>query len=179
MYRLNLQTFAVEEAKPVEGKKLVYLYRAIGEASKEAGTVMAFTTENTKTKSKDADTTITKDGAIRTPSATEIEISATSLLAKGDKMLARLEKAMDDNEIIEIWEANLEDPGSGGGDKFNGTYYQGYLTEFEISSNAEDYVEISTTFAINGTGATGEVTVSAAQQAIADYAFKDTAKTGA
>ena len=168
---INLQMFA---ATAVSGSKLVYLYRVLSQSSTTAGTVMAFTTENTKTKSKDADTTITKDGAIRTPSATEIEITATSMLAKGDKLIPELEKAMDEDEVIEIWEANLEEKGSGGEDKFKGRYYQGYLTEFEITSNAEDYVEVSTTFGINGTGVEGEVTVTKAQQEIANYVFKDT-----
>ena len=168
---INLQMFA---ATAVPGSKLVYLYRILSQSSTTTGTVMAFTTENTKTKSKDADTTITKDGAIRTPSATEIEITATSMLAKGDKLIPELEKAMDEDEVIEIWEANLEEKGSGGGDKFKGRYYQGYLTEFEITSNAEDYVEVSTTFGINGTGVEGEVTVTKAQQEIANYVFKDT-----
>ena len=173
--KMNLQLFG---ATAVSGRKLVYLYRILSKASTTAGVAMAFTTENTRTKSKDADTTITKDGAIRTPSASEVEITATSILAKGDKLIGELEAAMDKDEIIEIWEANLEEPGSDG-QKFKGRYYQGYLTEFEINSNAEDYVEVSTTFGINGTGAEGEVTVSKEQQEIAAYAFKDTAKTGA
>lgn len=176
MKKIDLQMFAVAEA--VSGRKLVYLYRVLSKAAEASGVAMAFTTENSRTKSKDADTTITKDGAIRTPSASEVEITATSILAKGDKLISELEAAMDKDEIIEIWEANLAEP-TLEGTKFKGKYFQGYLTEFEITSNAEDFVEISTTFGINGTGAAGEVTVTAEQQEIAAYAFKDTAKTGA
>ena len=40
-------------------------------------------------------------------------------------------------------------------------------------------VEVSLTFGANGTGKRGDVTVSAEQQEIANYVFKDTAKTGA
>ncbi len=58
-------------------------------------------------------------------------------------------------------------------------YFQGYLTELEKTSNAEDMVEVSLTFGINGSGARGNVTVSAEQQEIASYVFKDTKKTGA
>lgn len=176
MKKIDLQMFAVAEA--VSGRKLVYLYRVLSKAAEASGVAMAFTTENSRTKSKDANTTITKDGAIITPSASEVEITATSILAKGDKLISELEAAMDKDEIIEIWEANLAEP-TLEGNKFKGKYFQGYLTEFEITSNAEDFVEISTTFGINGTGAAGEVTVTAEQQEIAAYAFKDTAKTGA
>lgn len=177
MKKINLQLFAAAEA--VKGNKLVYLFRILKEAATVDAVTLAFTTENGVTMSKDADTTVTKDGAIRTPGEMEVEISATALLAKGDEMYDKLKAAMKNNELVEIWEANLAEPASTGTNKFKGTYFQGYLTEFEKSSNAEDFVECATTFAINGAGVDGEVTVSAEQQAIATYVFADTAKTGA
>ena len=174
MIKTNLQMFA----EAVSGKKVVYLYRVLNSAATKAGATLAFTTENSRTKSKDADSTETKDGAIRTPGAAEVEITATSILAKGDTLIEELEEAMDGDDLIEIWEANLEEPGTGE-NKFKGRYYQGYLTEFEKTSNAEDFVECSLTFGINGVGVKGEVTVSAEQQEIAAYVFTDTAKIGA
>lgn len=177
MKRLNLQLFSEKTA--VSGKKIVYMYRIASKAATVAGTALAFTTENSRTKSKDADTTATKDGTIRTPGASEVEISATSILAKGDTLISDLEDAMDKDELIEIWEANLDEKVGGIGNKFKGMYFQGYITEMEMSSNAEDNVEVSLTFGINGSGARGEVTVTEEQQAIAAYVFKDTAKTGA
>lgn len=173
MIKFNLQLFA----EAVSGKKIVYLFRILSEAAEKAGTNLAFTTENSRSKSKDADSTMTKDGAIRTPGASEVEISATSILAKGDTMIDALEDAMDNDEIIEIWEANLDE--SKGENKFAGMYFQGYLTSFEKSSTAEDFVECSLTFGINGSGVRGDVTVTAEQQEIANYVFKDTTATGA
>ena len=173
--KFDLQMFA----EAVSGKKIVYLYRIMSKAATADGAALAFTTENSRTKSKDADSTETKDGPIRTPGASEVEITATSILAVGDKLVKDLETAMDNDEIIEIWEANLAEPADGGSNKFKGSYYQGYLTEIEISSNAEDFVEVSLTFGINGNGVAGDVTVSAEQQEIAKYVFADTAKTGA
>ena len=167
MKKMNLQLFA----EAVSGKKIVYLYRVLG--GTDAAAALAFTTENSRTKSRDADSTETKDGAIRTPGATEVEITATSILQKGDTLIDALEAAMDAGTLIEIWEANLEEAGTGE-NKFKGAYYQGYLTEFEKTSNAEDFVECSLTFGINGTGASGDVTVTAAQQEIAAYVFADT-----
>lgn len=172
---MNLQMFA----EAVQGKNIVYLYRVKSEATTANGTLLAFTTENGRTKSKDGDTTVTKDGSIRTPGAVEQEITATSLLSKGDTMIDKLEKAMDDDELIEIWEANLSEPAEGGTNKFKGMYFQGYLTEMEKTSSAEEYTEVSLTFAINGAGVAGDVTVSAEQQEIAQYVFTDTQKTGA
>lgn len=54
---LNLQLFGNEA---VQGKKIVYLYRILSEAATQNGTALAFTTENGRTKSKDADSTATR-----------------------------------------------------------------------------------------------------------------------
>ena len=171
--KIDLQMFA----EAVQGKNIVYLYRILKDAKSENGALLAFTTENGRTKSKEGDSTVTKDGAIRTPGAVEQEITATSILAKGDEMIDKLEDAMDNDELIEIWEANLSE--SAGENKFKGRYFQGYLTELEKTSNAEDFVEVSLTFGINGAGARGDVTVSAEQQEMAAYVFADTQKAGA
>lgn len=173
--KFDIQMFA----EAVQGKNIVYLYRIKSEAATTDGALIAFVTENGRTKSKDGDTTVTKDGSIRTPGAVEQEITATSLLAKGDEMIDKLEDAMDNDEIIEIWEANLDEPAANGENKFKGMYFQGYLTEMEKTSSAEEFVEVSLTFGINGSGARGDVTVSAEQQEMANYVFTDTAKTGA
>lgn len=175
MKKFDLQMFA----EAVQGKKIVYLFRVLKNAANKAAVAMAFVTENTRTKSKDADSTATKDGAIRTPGASEVEISATAILAKGDTLHEELEAAMDNDELIEIWEVNLEEPVAEAQNQFKGTYYQGYLTEFELTSSAEDFAEAATTFAVNGTGAKGNVTVSVEQQEMAAYVFTDTQKTGA
>lgn len=173
--KMNLQLFA----EAVQGKQIVYLFRILKDAATTDGAVISFATENGYTKSKDSDSTVTKDGAIRTPGAAEVEITSTSILAKGDTMIDKLEAALDNDDIIEIWEANLAEPAGEGSNKFKGKYFQGYLTEFEKTSNAEDAVECSLTFAINGSGVSGDVTVSAEQQEMANYVFADTAKTGA
>lgn len=170
-----LQVFA----EAVQGKKIVYLYRVASKEATANGTTLAFTTENSRTMSKDADSTATKDGSIRTPGTAEVEITATSILAKGDTLLDELEKAMDKDELMEVWEANLDEPAEEGENKFKGKYFQGYLTEFEKTSSAEDFVECSLTFGINGSGVDGDVTVSVEQQEVAAYVFKDTQKTGA
>lgn len=164
----------------VQGKKIVYLYRVRSEQAKNDATALAFTTENGRTKSKDADTTATKDGTIRTPGTAEVEITATSILAKGDEMVDKLEQALDNDSLLEIWEVNLAEEGTTENvGKFKAKYFQGYLTELEVTSNAEDNVEVSLTFGINGNGQDGWATVTVKQQEIASYVFTDTQKTGA
>ena len=79
---------------------------------------------------------------------------------------------MINDELVEIWEANLDEPASSGSNKFKGKYFQGYVTELEKTSNAEDMVEVSLTFGVNGTGEKGDVTVTAAQQEVAAYVLQ-------
>lgn len=176
MKKFNLQLFAAEAVK---GNQIVYLFRILKDAAIKNAVAMAFTTENERSKSKDSDSVVTKDGSINIPGAVEQEISATALLAKGNPLADELEDALDNNELIEIWEANLAEPVGESGDKFKGRYFQGYLSEFTLSSSAEDHAEYETTFAINGSGVKGDVTVTTEQQEIASYVFKDTKSTGA
>lgn len=172
--KMNLQNFA----EAVRGKRIVYLYRLKSEAEKLDAELIPFVTENGRSVSTDADSTATKDGPIRTPGTPEIEISTTSYLAKDDAMLQKLEDAQLKGETIEIWEANLDEPEAPGQNKFKAIYYWAKITSFEKNSSAEDYVEISMTLGIEGTGKRGIATVTAEQQEIAEYTFADTQKTG-
>lgn len=173
--KLNLQLFAAEA---VQGKQIIYLFRPKSKEATEDAVAMAFTTENERSKSVDFESTATKDGSILTPGEEEQEITTTAILAKNDTMADDLEAAMDNKELMEIWEVNLARPADTEG-KYKGRYFQGYLTEFSLASSAEEHAEYSTTFAINGTGVTGDVTVTAEQQEVANYVFADTKKTGA
>ena len=172
----KLQLFA----EAIAGKKIIYLYRIMSKEKDHDATAIAFTTENERTKSKDADTTATKDGTVRTPGTAEVEITASRLLKKGDQFIDELEDALDNDQMMEIWEVNLEEEGTDGNEgKYKSKYFQGFLTELDQTSSAEDNVEISLTFGISGNGVSGYATVSEEQKEIAAYVFRDTQKTGA
>ena len=162
----------------VQGKKIIYLYRLLKEQATEDAFRLAFVTEDSISYEKDADSTITKDGSIRTPSAAELEKPATCILPKGDEYVKKLKNAMLKDELVELWEANLDEPVEGEENKFYGTYFQGYVTSYEKTSNAEDMVEIQLTIGINGQGVDGEVTVPKDQQEDTSYVFEDTPATG-
>ena len=106
-----------------------------------------------------------------------MKITTTALLAK-DTMIQKLRDALVKEGKVEIWEINLAEAGTVQ-NKYKATYYQGYVTEFEKTSGAEDYVECSLTFGVEGTGADGEVTLTVEQQEMIElYGFKDIAKEG-
>ena len=51
----------------IKGNRIIYLYRILKDAATDDATAVAFTTENSKSKSRDSDTVTTKDGTIRVP----------------------------------------------------------------------------------------------------------------
>lgn len=176
MKRFNLQLFA--EFTAVQGNKLVYLYRVYEDRATDTGATLAYTRENSRSVDTNAEDVETKDGKVRVPGSPNIQITARSYLKKNDEQIPKLEAAMLNDKLMEVWETNLEEPGETEG-KFKGIYYQGYLTNMEKSSPSGEYVEVSLTFTLNGKGATGDVTVTAEQQAEAAYVFADTTATGA
>ena len=163
----------------VTGKNLIYLYRLESEKATVDGTRIALTTEDELSISADADATATKDGSVRGASVAELEKTMTSLMDASDPMIGKLKSAILNGSLIELWEVNLDKPVSNQTGKFEGTYYQGYLSEFTASSPADGNVEISMTIGINGKGADGNVTVDASQQDDEQYTFVDTPKQGA
>lgn len=81
------------------------------------------------------------------------------------------------DELVECWEVNLAEEGAEtNAGKFKAKYYQGYLTECSISSEAEGFVEVDLTFGANGNGADGYASVTKEQQEIASYVYKDVTK---
>lgn len=177
METMNLQLFADAAPEAIQGTRLIYLYRPLKEAATSGATAVAFVTENEMSFSSNSDTTQTKDGPIVSAGTTEIEHTMTSILSKGDAILGKMKSALINKETIELWECNLDEPGETENvGKFKATYFQGKVTEWSETSNAEDMVEVSMTIAISGTGAEGWATVSDEQQEQASYVFKDTAK---
>ena len=158
----------------VTGKNLIYLYRLESEKATEDGTRIAFTTEDELSISADADATATKDGSVRGASVAELEKTCTSLMDADDEMLPKLKSAILNGSLIELWEVNLDKPVPNQTNKYAGTYYQAYLSEFTTSSPADGNVEVSMTFGINGKGADGSVSVTASQHDDEQYTFVDT-----
>lgn len=165
----------METKEALMGIDLILLFRLKKKAAEEAAGKLAFQTEHENTKTKESESTATKDGPIRTPGTPEIDFSVTSIMAKGDTYVDDLEAALDNDEIVEIWEINKAEKGTGeNADKYKATYYQGYVTSFGKTPNAEGAVELSLGFGINGTGAKGYATLTEQQEEVVQYVFTDT-----
>ena len=164
-------------AQAKQGKKIVLLWRLLKDAAAQVGTLMLFQTEHSTEKSRDGDSVVTKTGTIRKPGELEEEVPFTSLAAIDDPVIEYLETAIEDGELLELWEVDMnQKPVSG---KYPAKYRQGYLTELSQAANAEDEVEISGTFVTNMKAQSGEATFSLDQMDAVQYQFRDTIKVTA
>lgn len=167
----NLQMFA----EAVAGDQIIYFYRAYKDRATKNAVLFPLVTGNERTGSKSADSTATKDGSIRIPSPIEIEITSSSIKAKGDPNVAALEAAFIAGDLVECWEVDLSSKTEE--NKCDAVYYQGYFTDFKLTSESDGLVEIETTFGVNGEGASGKVTLSRENEDEIKYAFADLNKT--
>lgn len=155
-----------------QGKDIILLYRVLSKASKEAAWKLAFQTEHSNEKTRDYNTTATKDGPVGALAAIEYSLSATSIAATGDPHLDEMDKAFDDGEIIEVWEIDKAEKGSDG--KYKAKYLRAYLTSFSYEPNSEDALELSLEFGVFGKPQKGQATLTEEQANVVQYVFKDT-----
>lgn len=155
-----------------QGKDIILLYRLLSKATKEAAWKLAFQTEHSNEKTRDYNTTATKDGTIGSLAAIEYSLSATSIAANGDPHLDEMDKAFDNGEIIEVWEIDKAEKGSDG--KYKAKYLRAYLTSFSYEPNSEDALELSLEFGVFGKPQKGQATLTEEQANVVQYVFKDT-----
>ena len=165
-------------SKPVRGANRIVLVRPYAlRTQKEAGRLM-FQTNHEISRTRDSESTITKDGNIQSVSEIVVEMSLTTLMAHGDPVRTALEAAFRDGGLVEFWDINKTEPVDGldanGTGQFPSVYYQGYITEWSESAGAEDSVEISISAAINGAGVEGPATLTPEQSEALVYDFADT-----
>lgn len=155
-----------------QGKDIILLYRLLSKATKEAAWKLAFQTEHSNEKTRDYNTIATKDGTIGSLAAIEYSLSATSIAANGDPHLGEMDDAMDNGDIIEVWEIDKAEKGSDG--KYKAKYLRAYLTSFSYEPNSEDALELSMEFGVFGKPQKGQATLTEEQANVVQYVFKDT-----
>lgn len=157
-----------------QGKDIILLYRVLSKASTEAAWKLAFQTEHSNEKTRDYNTTATKDGPVGALAEVEYSLSATSIAANGDPHLDEMDKAFDDGEIIEVWEIDKAEKASDG--KYKAKYLRAYLTSFSYEPNSEDALELSLEFGVFGKPQKGQATLTEEQANVVQYVFKDTVR---
>ncbi|ABJ72677.1 hypothetical protein LACR_1143 [Lactococcus cremoris subsp. cremoris SK11] len=161
-----------------QGKDIILLYRVLSKASTEAAWKLAFQTEHSNEKTRDYNTTATKDGPVGALAEVEYSLSATSIAANGDTHLDEMDKAFDDAAIIEVWEIDKAEKATLGLDsgKYKAKYLRAYLTSFSYEPNSEDALELSLEFGVFGKPQKGYATLTTEQANVIQYVFKDTVR---
>ena len=159
------------QTAPVRGVNRIMLMRPFSLRHEVTAGRMAFQTSHEKTITRDAESTITKDGNVHSLSEVVVEYSLTTLMATNDVVRVKLYDGFLNGELIELWDIDKTEEASDG--RFPATYYQGYITEWSETAGAEDSVEISLSIAVNGSGVRGNATLTEDQATVVQYEFAD------
>lgn len=160
-----------------QGKNIILLYRLLTKAKDEAAWKLAFQTDHSSEKTRDYNTTPTKDGPVGALAAAEYSLSATSIAADGDTHIDEMDDAFDNGDIVEVWEIDKAEKGTGeNSDKHKAKYLRAYLTSFSYEPNSEDALELSLEFGVFGKPQKGYATLTDEQADVVQYVFKDTVK---
>lgn len=160
-----------------QGKNIILLYRLLTKAKDEAAWKLAFQTDHSSEKTRDYNTTPTKDGPVGALAEAEYSLSATSIAADGDPHIDEMDDAFDNGDIIEVWEIDKAEKGTGdNSDKYKAKYLRAYLTSFSYEPNSEDALELSLEFGVFGKPQKGFATLTEEQAEVVQYVFKDTVK---
>lgn len=171
-------------AELLSGKNFILFFRKHADQATTDGAKLKFQTEHSFSFEKETEATTTKDGIVNSISDGENTADITSLAYADDTETVEVWKQLRTwfkaNELIEVWQVDV-DSGTVGGTDFDAEYFQGYITSFEISAPADGNVELSMSYAINGSGVEGTDTLTAEQLATvqaAQYEYETIAATG-
>ena len=159
-----------------QGKNIILLYRLLSKATEEAAWKLAFQTEHSMEKTRDYNTTVTKDGPVGALAEVEYSLSATSIAANGDQHLEEMDQAFDNGDVVEVWEIDKAEKGTETADigKYKAKYLRANLTSFSYEPNSEDTLELSLEFGVFGRPTKGYATLTPEQADVVQYVFKDT-----
>lgn len=161
---------------PQKGITSVLFFRLLKNAATDKGKKLAFQTEHSEAIANEVSSTKTKDGSINVPAGATFEFSIASILAKNDPLAAMLKAAVIAGDIVEVWEVvNDADIAAADGD-YLATYMQGVLPSWEETKNSEENIAISTSLTVNQIPQKGYLTLTTAEQAAVQYAFRTLAE---
>lgn len=165
----------------INGKNMVLFARLYKDRTQQAANRIRFQTEHSISMGKESESIVTKDGNMVTVADGENSVDMTSLAYNDDQETLWGWKYMRDegfvkNQLVELWQVDLDSATETG--EVKADYFQGYFTEFELSAPADGPVELTYTFAINGTGVAGidNVDLEAIKNAVYDYQLMEVAK---
>ncbi|UTH14769.1 phage major tail protein, TP901-1 family [Macrococcus equipercicus] len=137
-----------------DGVSKVLYFRKLGD-TKPATLVLQ--QEHSKSYKRDREAVVTKAGRIFKKALLEDELSIKALQSTADDAYKMLDDSIVDDFALEVWEVDLAKKSADG--KFQSEYRQGWLTEWEATSAAEDDPTVEGTFVTYGKRQKGLATV--------------------
>lgn len=158
--------------KAIEGKKKILMFRKLSEAKLKDASKLALQTEHSWSKSANTSSTQTKDGAINVSGGLETTLSI-SAVASYDDVNKFLEEAVDNSDVLEVWDIDLSEVKEG---KYKARYAQGLLNKWETPAGVEDLVTFDTEMNINMLPQDGFTELTDSQEEEVQYAFREVTK---
>ncbi len=162
--------------KPIaiaDGVSKVLYFRKLGDTTPAK---LVLQQEHSISKKREREAIKTKAGNVFRAGALEDEVSITALQSTADDAYKMLDDSITDDYAVEMWEVDLSKKKSDGVNQFQAEYRQGWITEWEATSPAEDDPTVEGTFVTFGKRQLGFATVPAEDlgtNGILGYAFHD------
>ncbi|WP_088815445.1 MULTISPECIES: phage major tail protein, TP901-1 family [Listeria] len=153
-----------------QGTNTFLAFRLLSTAAEQTGIKLALQTTHNFTRSRDSDSTATKDGNVNSTSPLTVEASVENILSD-DPLNDLLIEAIEKDEIVEIWEIDRSSKTTEG--KYKAWYFQVNVTNIEEDHDADGNSTNKADFSVIGSGARGELTLTADQEEEVSYAFRD------
>lgn len=155
-------------AETAQGKNRFILYNILGDSNDAIK--IAYQTNHETSSTVDVDKEPTKDGIVISTGQIEQTIDVSTYLSTGSDDIDKLKDAHEQDKVVELWDIDSNKDKTG---QYPATYYQAYLTEISESSESEGAIEVDLTFEVLGYGKRGMTAVSAEQEEVIQYAFKE------
>lgn len=155
-----------------KGQKTVLFFQAIDDANTDGNDLrLAFQTDHSLNRERETMEEQTKDGTLKDTGNESATIDITSYVVRNDATHQLLKKSYEEDLLLQAWEVDITEETTTG--KYPATYMQGKLTNYNTSAGSDGYTELSTTFAVNLSPRSGEVSLTPEQFSAVQYAFKD------
>lgn len=158
-------------AELLSGRSALVFFREEKNHATEDGTRYRFQTEVSMSEEKENESTPTTDGVVNSISDGENTIELSSVAYTDDEETTsqwrELRGLFRKNTKMEVWIIY-----NTGEEEQDADYAQGYFTSFEMSAAADGQIELSASFAIDGTPKEGTERLTAEQLGLMDAGYE-------
>lgn len=136
------------------GGKVVIAARLLDDEAKSTGQKFAYETTHEYHKTRDSNSTPTKDVVVYSYGDVTTELTV-EMISSDFALKDMMESAIDNNSIVEFWRIFTNRPGKTSG-SYVMEYMHGRINDFDENADADDFVTLSLDVNIDGKPQKGE-----------------------